>query len=75
MRSEAKGFITHAALMLQNAYQHIKEEWDNPDVVLTPAQTADMRRSLNECRRLLKDIDQVADGFEKVAEARMPVAV
>lgn len=69
-RAEAIGFIRHAKIMLGNASEKIKEEWDNPDVSLSPAQTSEMRRELQECSELLKKIDPYAKQFESVSRVR-----
>ncbi len=71
MRAEALGFIRHAKLMLGNAVVKIKEEWDDPEVSLTPSQTSDMRRELREISRLMKEIEPFAKEFEKVTEVRL----
>lgn len=70
MRSESIGFVRHAKLMLSNASLKIGEEWDDPDVNMSPAQTADLRREIVECTKLLQLIEPFAKEFEKVADAR-----
>lgn len=75
MRPEALGFIRHGRLMLLNASLKIGEEWDDPEVSLSPLQTAEMRRELEECKRLIKQIEPFCREFEKVAEVRKPINV
>lgn len=75
MRAETLGFLRHACLMLKSAAIKIKEEWDDPEVSLTPCQTAEMRKEANECKRLLKEIEPFVQEFEKVAQARKPQLV
>lgn len=70
-RSEAKGFVTHAQLMLGNAVAHIKQEWDDPDVVLTPSQTQDMRKALETCKVFIDELEPYVKEFENVAKVRI----
>lgn len=70
IRAEAPGFISHAKLMLMRATAIIDDEWDDPDVQMSPAQTENLRRDITECRRLITKLEPFVKAFENVSEVR-----
>jgi hypothetical protein len=72
-RSESLGFIRHARLMLDNADAQIGDEWDDPEVNMSPIQTADMRRELDACKKIIKKLEPFVQQFEKVSSTRLGV--
>lgn len=74
-RAETPGFIAHARLMLTNALNKASDDWDDPDVQLTPAQTADMRRNMRDINRLMRSLEPYVKGFERVSETRTSVLI
>ena len=70
MNCESLGFIRHAYLMLAKAELAIKEEWDNPEVNLSPSRTEEMRTAYKDCTKALKAIEPFIREFERVADAR-----
>lgn len=72
MKSETTGFIRHAHVMLTQAFERIKEEWEDQEVTLSPAQASEMRRETEEVKKLVEAVDVYVREFEKVAAARVP---
>lgn len=69
-RALAPGFISHARLMLTQAAAIIDDEWDDPDVQMSPAQTESLRSSITECRRLITKLEPFVKAFESVSDTR-----
>lgn len=69
-RAEAPGFISYARLMLAQAVAIIDDEWDNPDVQISPAQTEALRSNIRECSRLIRQLEPFIKAFESVTDAR-----
>lgn len=70
MRAQSPGFLNHAVLMLKNASLKANDDWDDPDVQISPMQTEEMRRSMREAARLLKEIEPFVKAFEEVSRTR-----
>lgn len=70
-RAETPGYIAHARLMLASALGHANDDWEDPDVQLSPSQVVEMRRNLTLCRALLKDLDPFVKAFEEVSCRRL----
>lgn len=70
MRSDAIGFIRHAAMMLARGATQIKEEWDDGEVILSPQQTAELNLLLRDLRKYTSRVSEVARKFDRVTESR-----